>query len=166
MKLHEVSLPTTNETKIIDCIIKSQKDTKYKARILAYLNSLTLAKADIDKNQLYAMLLKDYILNRGNGKVNTVVELDEMIDMIDLSNDKAIKDNLCLLIQYLDIDYITRYALAFNYINTVSSKNIRYQGIRKNDEDKCMVLCDKLNRIIETKVQKEECKRYTRVSNR
>lgn len=162
-----VSLPTNNEQKIIDYINNLKTDNRKTAQILTFTNSLVLANNDIEKYQLYAMMLKDYILGRYNGKVNQNIELDEIIKSIDIYNEKLAKENICLLLQYLEVDDITRFKLASNFVNTITEKNNRYKGIRERDNDTCAMLCNKLNKVIETRVRNNNCNMtYRKVSSK
>ena len=165
--LLEVSLPTINEQKIISFIGKSKRDNRNKAQILAFTNSLVLAKTDVEKNQLYAMLLKDYILNSYYGEFNKIDELDSIIKSIDIENESLAEDNICLLKQYLDVDDKTRFKLASSFVNTLSQKNNRYKGIRDEEQDACIKICNNLNRVIESKEKKNNYVRtFRKVSSR
>ena len=165
--LLEVSLPTNNEKKIINYINNSKRDNRTISKILAFTNTIVLARNDVEKYQLFAMMLKDYILNKFNGKINSIVELDEIINSIDIKDNKLTKESICLLMQYLEIDDITRFKLVLNFVENVNQKENRYLGIKDRDMDTCYTLCDNFNHIIETKIKKKENNHVLkRVSNR
>lgn len=164
-RLLEVSLPTNNEKRIIDIISKSDRNNRNMAQILANTNSLLLARTDVELYQLYAMLIKDFILNRYNGKVNYNIEMDELINALNMRTDIFAKENICLLMQYLEVDDFTRFALASNYVDTLSQKYNRYQGIKEKDEALCIMFCENLNKVIETKMEKKNTHKVYRFAS-
>lgn len=153
--LLEVSLPTNSEERIIKTLNETNWNNETKARILAHTNSLILAKAGVNKYQLYAMLIKDYILNKYNGNVKYNIEMDKITNSMDLRNDLFSKHNICLLMQHLDVYDETRYAITANYIENLGNKYNRYQNIKKEDEYICIMFCNSLNDIMETEIKKD-----------
>ena len=174
--LEKVSLPTNNEQKIIKLVnnLSSyyQKSDKNIAQLLSNRNSLILSNTDTEKEQLYAMLIKDYLLNKYNGRINGIVELEEIIRLMDIRNEKLAKQNIETLIDYLNSDEKTRFYLTLDFIINSNNINNRYNGIKKCDEDTCAMLCENLNYMIESKTNKNntinnyDYKVYRRVSSK
>lgn len=173
MKLEQLckaSLPTFNEELFINCVKNMKRSDEDKAFIIAYKNTLSLAKCQIDNYQLNAILIKDYIFNSRNNKYKKIVELEEILDYLEsynLNDSKNAEEIITLISNYLKIDNDTRYMLCHNYINNIENKYNRFSGIKPSDADFCIKYGKILNQCIENKVvKKEDVKIYKKVSSK